>query len=271
MLRENLNLQGSPSSSASIDLAHLKRELLENGYVVVRGIIDRGKLAEHTTQLFDEFDRLNNDAPLFAGGGGMIMGHLNCFPGQQTRFVYETLEQLGIIELIRSLWPKSVRPPNVGCNFNLPGSSAQNYHMDGYAADPFPIINIASVDTDQVNGSLDVLERTHVRDFKYWEIVAQRPRSIRLPLRQGDVVIRSSMLWHRGMPNRSSRARPMLALTWEDGGSTLADPYAKNDGKLAFYPNRYSANRLGKWKERAYLLAPRLNATARFAASFFKR
>ena len=270
MLQEKVNHQDHPSATDAIDVERLKRELLDNGYVVLRGMIDRQRLAEHTAQLFDEFDRLNNDGPLFSGGGGMIMGHLNCFPGQQTRFVYETLEQRGIIDLIRSLWPKAARMPNVGCNFNLPGSSAQNYHMDGYAADAFPIINIASVDTDQVNGSLDVLERTHLRPYRYWEIVAQRPRSIRLPLSQGDVMIRSSMLWHRGMPNRSSRARPMLALTWEDGGSSLADPYTKNEGKLTFYPNRYTTNWVGRCKEHAYVLAPRLGATARFAVSLFK-
>lgn len=268
---QDVKQNGSPGTNQAIDFDEAKRAFQSEGYVVFRNLVDREKLALHTQQLFDEFDRLNADGPLFSGGGGMIMGHLNCFPGEQSRFVYDTLEQYGIIDLVRSLWPQAVRMPNVGCNFNLPRSSAQNYHMDGYAATAFPIVNIASVDTDHVNGALDLLERTHTRDYKYWEIVFENPRSIRVPMRQGDVVIRSSMLWHRGMPNRSSRARPMLALTWEDGGSSLEDPYQKNGGKIAFYPNRYATNWFGRCREYAYVLAPGVNAAARFAASVMKR
>jgi ectoine hydroxylase-related dioxygenase (phytanoyl-CoA dioxygenase family) len=261
-----------PSRQAdTIDFEAAKRQFLENGYVVFRGVVDPDWLTQHNQQLFAEFDRLNDDGPLFAGGGGMVMGHLNCFPGEQVRFVYDTLVERGIIDLVRALWPRAVRLPNVGCNFNLPRSNPQNYHMDGYAADAFPILNIASVDTDRVNGALDVLERTHSAPFKYWQIVVDRPKSLRLPLKQGDVMIRSSMLWHRGMPNRSCRARPMLAFTWEDGGSSLDDPFKKNAGKIAFYPNRYGTNVAGKVREHAYVLAPGVNSIARFAASLVQR
>ena len=79
------------------------------------------------------------------------------------------------------------------------------------------------------------------------------------------------MLWHRGMPNRSSRARPMLAFTWEGGGSTMPDPFQKNGGKIAFYPNRYTADVAGKFQEYAYVLAPGVGAVARFAMSLLKR
>lgn len=262
---------GTSASPPRLDFDEAKRSFEQEGFVVFRGLIDRAQLARHTDELFEAFDSANNDGPLFDGGGGMIMGHLNCFPGEQTRFVYETLEATGVVDFVRKLWPKSVRAPNVGCNFNLPRSSAQNYHADGYAADAFPIINIASVDTDNVNGALDVLERTHQREYQYWEIVRERPRSIRLPMKQGDVLIRSSVLWHRGMPNRSSRARPMLAFTWEDGGSNLPDPFQKNGGKIAFYPNRYTADTAGKVREYAYVLAPGVGAAARFAMSLLKR
>lgn len=262
---------GTPPSPQRLDFDEAKRSYEQEGFVVFRGLIDRGQLARHTNELFEAFDAANADGPLFDGGGGMIMGHLNCFPGEQVRFVYDTLEASGVVDFVRKLWPKSVRAPNVGCNFNLPRSSAQNYHADGYAADEFPIINIASVDTDNVNGALDVLERTHTREYRYHEIVRERPRSLRVPMKQGDVLVRTSLLWHRGMPNRSSRARPMLAFTWEDGGSSMADPFQKNGGKIAFYPNRYTANVAGKVQEYGYVLAPGVGAVARFAMSLLKR
>jgi len=267
-------LQTAPDTSPSperIDFDAATRSFEQEGFVVFRGVVDKAVLTRHSNELFEAFDAANAEKPLFEGGGGMIMGHLNCFPGEQSRLVYEALEKSGVVDFVRKLWPKSVRAPNVGCNFNLTRSSPQNYHADGYAADAFPIINVASVDTDNVNGALDVLERTHLREYQYWEIVRERPRSIRLPLKQGDVLVRSSMLWHRGMPNRSSRARPMLAFTWEDGGSPLPDPFQKNGGKIAFYPNRYTADTAGKFREYAYVLAPGAGAVARFAMSLLKR
>lgn len=262
---------GNSPSAQRVDFEEASRSFEREGFVIFRSLVDRDLLARHAQELFDAFDQANADGPLFAGGGGMVMGHLNCFPGEQTRVVYETLVASGVIDFVRKLWPKSVRPPNVGCNFNLTRSRAQNYHMDGYAAAAFPIVNVACVDTDNVNGALDVLERTHAREYKYWQVVRQRPRSIRVPLKQGDVLVRSSMLWHRGMPNRSSRARPMLAFTWEGGGSNADDPFRQNDGKITFYPNRYTANVAGKFQEHAYVLAPRASALARFAISLIKR
>src|SRR5687767_4357336 len=85
----------------TLNFAEAKRQFLENGYVVFRAVVDPEWLNGHNQQLFEEFDRLNSDGPLFAGGGGMVMGHLNCFPGEQVRFVYDTLVERGIIDLVR--------------------------------------------------------------------------------------------------------------------------------------------------------------------------
>lgn len=259
------------ASNGGFDPKDVREAFEENGYVVFPEVVDRKRLTEHSSRLFEEYEKANRYGPLFDGGGGMIMGHLNCFPGEESRFVYDTLEERGIIDLVRQLWPDAVRKPNIGCNFNMPRSCPQNYHIDGYAATAFPIVNVASVDTEEVNGALDILEKTHAREYKYWEILVEKPRSIRVPLRQGDALIRSSMLWHRGMPNRSCRARPMLAFTWENGGSELDDPYTKADGKITFYTNRYDTNWVGRVREHAYVLAPGLNAAARVAVSLLKR
>jgi hypothetical protein len=37
------------------------------------------------------------------------------------------------------------------------------------------------------------------------------------------------------MPNLSKAPRPMMALTWEDGGSALDDPFSQQEkGKITF-------------------------------------
>src|SRR5262249_46387382 len=153
-------------------------------------------------------------------------GHLNCYPGEAARFAYEALKAHGIVDVIRAISPKSNREPNMGCNFNLPGSVIQHIHMDGVYTREFMIANVAVVGTDLVNGAIDVVPGTHDRFYPYWKFaLAGRPHK-RLPAEAGDVLVRISRLWHRGMPNHSAAPRPMLAFSWEDGGSVYDDPFS---------------------------------------------
>jgi hypothetical protein len=73
-----------------------------------------------------------------------LSGHLNCFPGEESRFDYDALQEHGIIDLIKTIFPKAVRMPNVGCNVNLPNSVAQHYHVDRSFLDDFMIVNAPS-------------------------------------------------------------------------------------------------------------------------------
>ena len=146
--------------------------------------------------------------------------------------------------------------PNVGGNLNLPNSSAQNHHIDGNVASPFIIVNVAPVDTNLENGATEVCPRPHLREYRYWQYAlagSQRTACARA----GDVVIRSSTVWHRGMPNRSTAIRPMLAFTWEDGGSELADPYTAHGGKIRLLTNRYAQNLSGRLQDALLPRCPR--------------
>jgi len=248
---------------------HLQKTFAEQGYAILPNVVSKPALAQLSKELRAEFERAKRSGELFSGGG-MISGHLNCFPGEQSRFVYESLRDYGIIDLVRTITPAAVRMPNVGCNMNLPGSSPQNYHIDGYAAQAFMVVNIAAVDTTIENGAMEASPYTHHRDYKYWQFVVERPSAIRVEMKQGDVLIRTSALWHRGMPNLSDTARPMLALTWEDGGSPLDDPYQAYEGKIRFFPNRYRTDLAGNLRERAFVAVPALGSSYRFVRSFFE-
>ncbi len=227
------------------------------GYVTLPNVVSRSRLAALTDELRGEFARARANGELFSGGG-TISGHLNCFPGAQSRFVYDELEQYGVFDFVRRLSPSATRMPNVGCNLNLPNSSAQNPHADGYWASPFIVVNVAPIDTDIGNGAMEVAPGTHLRDYKYWQYALSGKPVTRMCVHGGDVIIRSSMLWHRGMPNRSNAIRPMLAFTWENGGSDLADPYAAHGGKITLLPNRYAQNLSGRLRERAFASLPGL-------------
>lgn len=228
-----------------------------DGYVTLPNVISKSRLAVLTEQLRAEYNRARDAGELFSGGG-TISGHLNCFPGAQSRFVYDELEQYGVFDLVRKLTPSATRMPNIGCNLNLPNSRPQNPHADGNVASPFIIVNVAPVDTDLQNGAMEAVPGTHLREYKYWQYALCGKPAIRMRMSAGDVIIRLSSVWHRGMPNKSTAIRPMLAFTWEDGGSNLADPYTAHDGKITLLANRYAQNLTGRLQERAFASLPAL-------------
>jgi len=250
------------------EIDKLKKSFAENGYVVLKNVVSREGLAQLAATMQAEFESQKRSGRMF-NGGGLVSGHLNATPGEAGRFVYEALKEHVVIDLIRSIGPKSDREPNLGCNFNLPGSVTQHYHMDRTFTNEFLIANVAVVDTNLENGAIELAPGTHRTFYKFWRWAIERPyrNSIRLPMQQGDVLVRVSNLWHRGMPNHTSTPRPMLAFTWEDGGSKHADPFAVDGGKIAFKQNWYQPTPLGRMRERVYVAAPITYSAYRFATS----
>jgi ectoine hydroxylase-related dioxygenase (phytanoyl-CoA dioxygenase family) len=267
----DLNQAHAPGSAvASLDVEKLKAAFAEDGYLIFRDVVSKEQLSALRGRIADEFDRSRQSGRLFSGGG-LISGHLNCFPGEGSRFAYEALEKHGIIDLIKVIFPKAARMPNVGCNFNLPGSVTQHYHADRNFLDDFLIANVAVVDTDLANGAIDVIPGTHKKFYKFWRFAVERTArgSVRIPMKQGDVLVRTSNVWHRGMPNRTATARPMIAFTWEDGGSTREDPFKVEDGKIVFRQNWYKPTALGRLRERTFVTAPITYSAYRFVGSLF--
>jgi hypothetical protein len=258
----------APRRFSPEEMAKIKTDFAQNGYVVFKDVVPRERLARLNTQLMEAFEKARSTGELFAGGG-LMTGHLNCFPGEDSRWVYETLLDKGIIDVVREILPSSTGLPNVGLNFNLPKSIAQHYHADRPFTREFMITNIAVVDTEIANGAIDVLPGTHQKFYPFWKFVMERAsrRTTRLPMRQGDVLVRSSNLWHRGMPNLTATPRPMMALTWEDGGSEQPDPFKIHDGKITFKPNWYRPDFLGRMRERTFIVAPVTYDAYRFVDS----
>jgi ectoine hydroxylase-related dioxygenase (phytanoyl-CoA dioxygenase family) len=250
------------------ELENCQQEFAANGYFVLRDVVSRERLTELHQALAREFDTAAKSGALFSGGG-LVSGHLNCFPGAGARFAYDTLQERGIIDLMKQLHPSVLRMPNVGCNFNLPRSHTQHYHIDRPFTRSFMIANVAVVDTVIENGAIDVIPGTHKRFYKYTRFVLERRHrdSVRLPLNQGDVLIRSSNVWHRGMTNRTAVPRPMLAMTWEDGGSNHPDPFSADGGKTRFLPNWFKPTPVGRLREQLFVKVPITYSAFRFARS----
>jgi ectoine hydroxylase-related dioxygenase (phytanoyl-CoA dioxygenase family) len=258
----DLNLELKP------DLHERLRKVEQDGYIHLKNIVSKQKLTKLNEQLSAAFEQARQSGELFAGGGN-ISGHLNCFPGEGSRFVIDDLRSHGVLDLIRSLAPAAVDRLRVNCNFNLPGSYAQHYHTDGYFTDNFYLCSIAVIDTDITNGAMDVLPGTHQRYYKFWEYALQRKYRLttRVPMEQGDVLVRKSTMWHRGMPNLTNSPRPVLTFTFGEKSAPVGDPFLENGGKIAFYPNWYKTNRMGRLRERVFVTAPLTYSAYRFARS----
>jgi ectoine hydroxylase-related dioxygenase (phytanoyl-CoA dioxygenase family) len=250
------------------ELNNLRLEYATKGYFVIRDVVSRQGLTELHQALAREFDAASKSGVLFSGGG-LVSGHLNCFPGAGARFAYDTLRERGIIDLMKQLHPSVQRMPNVGCNFNLPRSHTQHYHIDRPFTDSFMIANVAVVDTVIENGAIELIPGTHERFYRYTKFVLERRHrdGIRVPLNQGDVLVRSSNVWHRGVTNQTAVPRPMLAMTWEDGGSPQADPFEANGGKIRFLPNWFKPTAVGRLREQLFVKVPIAYSALRFARS----
>ncbi len=248
--------------------ARARQDFASNGYFVIRKLVSPERLTELHHALTQAFDQASRSGALFSGGG-LVSGHLNCFPGAGARFAYDTLQERGIIDLIRQLHPKILRMPNVGCNFNLPGSHTQHYHIDRPFTRDFMIVNVAVVDTVIANGAIELIPGTHKRFYKYTRFVLERRYrdGARVPMNKGDVLVRSSNVWHRGMTNLTTVPRPMLAFTWEDGGSNDQDPFSANGGNIRFLPNWFKPTPLGRLRERVFVKVPITYSALRFARS----
>jgi hypothetical protein len=261
---------GASPVPSRFDFPSLARTFAEEGYIILRGVISRPELSAIQGRLAEEFAAWKTSAESFRGGG-LLSGHLNCYPGQVARGVFDELESSGTLALARQLFPTDPKATRIGCNFNLPGSVAQHYHMDGIFLESFIVVNVAVVDTKIENGAIDVVPKTHKRFYRYWEFAAGRVyrNSVRLPMSAGDVLIRTSTLWHRGMPNQTSTARPMLAVTLGEKGVSADDVFAQNAGRTQFQTNWFTTSLAGRLRERTTVAVPLTYSAYRFAHSLF--
>jgi hypothetical protein len=256
--------------SAPTDIDACREHLDVDGYVVMRNVVDPLRLQQLGDALTAHYRRARGQGEMFKGGG-TLTGHLNCFPGEEARFVYDEIEQAGVVDLVKAVRPDVVDRIRATMNFNLPGSVAQHYHSDGLYTEEFLICNIAVVDTDVINGALDVLPGTHRRFYKFARFALERKHrlSTRVVMSRGDAVLRRSTLWHRGTPNRSTEPRPMMAITFGELSAPDDDPFGLNGGRPFFFPNWYSTTRVGALRERMYVKAPITYSTYRFVRSLY--
>jgi ectoine hydroxylase-related dioxygenase (phytanoyl-CoA dioxygenase family) len=116
-------------------------------------------------------------------------------------------------------------------NTAYPGSGYQPIHRDwpplfgSELGVPHPpvalVLNIPLCDFSEENGSTEVWPGTHLlvdatpNEGKQLEARVATLPSIRTNVKAGSIIVRDLRTWHRGVPNRSDRARAMLAIVYQ--------------------------------------------------------
>jgi Phytanoyl-CoA dioxygenase (PhyH) len=244
-----------------LDQTGIRDALREEGFVVLRGVVRKDRLVHLAEELTEAYERAEKPK-----GGGWIAGHINCFPGRSAGFIYDELLERGVVDVVHRLRAGRDNAVRSTMNYNLPGSVPQHYHIDGLYTDDFLICNVAVIDTTRHNGAIDLLPGTNREFLPFWKYAFHRSYrlSTRIEMEQGDVLLRKSNLWHRGMPNDSKTPRPMLSVTFGEQCAPQTNPF---DGEIRFYPNWYNTSRLGVLRERVFVAAPISYSAYRFAKS----
>lgn len=218
--------------------------------------------------VIEEFERLNAAGWRFAGAGRMA-GHLNIRMGGAGRDLFAAFEQAGLRARLERLCGEPLTLGQAVGNLNLPGSAAQDFHIDGAFGRRIVIANICLVASDSRNGATQVVPQSDQRAMNYWHFCREgwARRAIQPALKPGDVLVRPSNLWHRGMPNRSAALRPMAALTWYPPAiAATADACRDLDSPLTIFANKYSG-RFSTAKEFTAVHMPTADHAIRLAKS----
>ena len=201
------------------------------GYVVLHGAVD--------TRLMDTLGRrMLEDVPrildLPRPPHNFAWGTIQHDPPPDPRFLFpEVLSNDFAIGVTKAVLGKEAHNGFYSGNTNLPRSRAQPVHADtGHLwagqrrAHPASelVVNLAPLGMDDENGATEIWPCSHLDttvsrhdpsicvpgDVVEARRGAHPPISAHLP--QGSVLIRDVRLWHRGVPNRSDTARPMIAM-----------------------------------------------------------
>ena len=181
--------------------------LVDDGVVVLEQVIDAGPL----DALKERMDRDTAELLEFCasvGGNPRDRGHLQQGPPPVLEFVPS--------QLVANTYAAQVLSAVLGsgayCEFyngntNCPGSGRQQLHLD----------------VDEHNGAVELWPGSHrvvVPTPVRARAIAARRRitpPVRGAMRKGDILLRDSRLWHRGVPNKSTEYRHMIGLVFVSG------------------------------------------------------
>jgi len=201
------------------------------GWCILEGIIP-DQICDHLgKKLLEDYQELTK-LPKDQIYTNFVQGHIQQDPPPFAPYVYkEIVLNSFVLQLVEKILGKGAILSFYSGNTNCPGSGTQPAHTDfahlweeyGDTAHPPAqlIVNIVMEDVTEQNGSTGAYPGSHsITKYVKGEQYKIDPKELegkkldRFNMKKGSVLIRDDRLWHRGMPNLSTKPRPMLALIY---------------------------------------------------------
>lgn len=225
------------------------------GYAVLRDVVD----PEHILILRE---RMLADVQSILGRADIPFnfnrGNIQQAPPPFAPYLFEDiLFNPAVIALTSAILGAPVRNTFYSGNTALPGDHTQPVHPD--SAHPMAggewtptdaiVVNLMLVDVSPENGATELWPGTH-RDTTYGgdtdgivvDSDLERWRRIHPPLQPtlpaGTFLVRDMRLWHRGMPNRTTKPRPMVAMIHRAATGPAAERIEVPRRSVAWFDNR---------------------------------
>jgi len=231
-----LNITPSEIESRQMTAEHLqaaKQAMAEDGFVILNNVVDLGHIGMlREKMLADIATILHREEVPYQFTTGHIQHDPPPFPPYLFRDVLLNDMAVAVSVAVLGKHPKNTFYSG---NTNLPGSGTQPVHVDlgqlwpnlEKAHPPYAlVINVPVVDMDENNGSTEIWPGTHLdttmsidmETLRLPEDVLERRRAVCPPIqprvKAGSMLLRDMRLWHRGVPNHTKRARPMIAMIY---------------------------------------------------------
>lgn len=213
----------------------LATRLVEEGYVLLPGVLDAGRLAA----VRDAVDRLLRTVldPTRAGRTSRTVFPRDLFRGDPV--VGALGREPLVVGCVEHLLNDAVRADEITVRNPPRAQGQQRLHEEGLGEflpgeDRLAQALFYLDDVSVANGPTRVVPRSHrngaVPPPRYGDPVEVHPREVRIPASAGDVLVMSGHLWHGGTANRSGAPRRTVIVTFrrasDPRGLTCARPEA---------------------------------------------
>ena len=206
--------------------------------------------------------------------GGYKSGNLNFIAPIHSEKIINLLYQNNFKDNLKKIIDDDISKYELilGGNINFPKSKFQFFHTDGKWDPRMIIINIATSDIDNSNGPLEVIERSHIKNFPYWKFILKNFffKKKKLILKKGEILIREHRLWHRGTTNKSNKFREMIGLMFIKRKPKENISLKVNSENLLIFSNIFGVTKKEKIKELIFLYLKPLFSIYKIIISIIK-
>lgn len=242
----------------------------KNGNILLRGFIKDSNFNEICEKLkkdiLIEFKNIDKKKL-----GGYLMGNLAVNTNKYNKVIYDILIKNGLEKIIEEITNNkfSGYEISMGGNLNIPGGCTQHIHSDSSFDDKFIIVNIATENIHEKNGPLEIFCDTHKKKLPYWKFLLKKYNTIKFKSLRGDILIRKSELWHRGLKNISSETRFLFSLELRKKKNPNNNNLFSINDNIKISSNFFKPTLFGKIEEAIYCKFRPLYNLSRAVKSFF--